>query len=91
MIQLSQSLQDAYPVHESGVTFHAFHPQFIRTPMTRVLDEGKLDKNRTCEQVNFKNLKCFMNKMCVRNIITLSHDACARSMHAAAWEKGVKD
>ena len=44
MIQLSQSLQDAYPVHESGVTFHAFHPQFIRTPMTRVLDEGKLVK-----------------------------------------------
>jgi len=54
MIQLSQSLQDAYPVHESGVTFHAFHPQFIRTPMTKVLDEDWKEPNRIAETIKNK-------------------------------------
>jgi len=38
-LQLSRSLQNQFPYRFSGVRFHAFHPQFIRTPMT----EGKLN------------------------------------------------
>ena len=37
-LQLSRSLQNQFPYRFSGVRFHAFHPQFIKTPMT----EGKL-------------------------------------------------
>lgn len=34
VLQLSQSLQKAYPTNETGLVFHAFHPLFIQTPMT---------------------------------------------------------
>ena len=37
-LQLSRSLQNQFLYRFSGVRFHAFHPQFIKTPMT----EGKL-------------------------------------------------
>ena len=34
VLQLSQSLQNAYPTSETGLVFHAFHPFFIKTTMT---------------------------------------------------------
>ena len=34
VLQLSQSLQNAYPTNETGLVFHAFHPFFIKTAMT---------------------------------------------------------
>ena len=34
VLQLSQSLQAAYPTSETGLIFHALHPQFVQTPMT---------------------------------------------------------
>jgi len=35
VLQLSRSLQNQFPVEYSGVLFHAFHPQFIASPMTK--------------------------------------------------------
>jgi len=34
ILQLSQCLQEQFPFQYSGICFHAFHPQFIHTPMT---------------------------------------------------------
>jgi len=34
VLQLSRSLQNQFPYEYSGIYFHAFQPQFIRTPMT---------------------------------------------------------
>lgn len=45
MIHFSQSLQDCYPLHENGITFTAFHPQFVRTPMTKLLNEDWKENN----------------------------------------------
>ena len=35
VLQLSRSLQNQFPLEYSGILFHAFHPQFIASPMTQ--------------------------------------------------------
>jgi len=39
VLQLSRSLQNQFPYEYSGIYFHAFQPQFVRTPMT----DGRLN------------------------------------------------
>ena len=34
MMQLSKSLQNAYPEKESGIHFHSFCPHLVKTAMT---------------------------------------------------------
>ena len=38
----TQSLQNQFPFEYSGVLFHAFHPQFIASPMTKETGWQKL-------------------------------------------------
>jgi len=44
VLQLSQSLQGAYPTAETGLVFHALHPHFVKTPMTTKRGEGPVKK-----------------------------------------------
>ena len=37
VLHMSHSLQKQFPLEKSGVKFHAFHPHFIQTEMTREL------------------------------------------------------